>query len=90
MDPEMTHKIDAILGRVKDPESGLPLNRLGVITRVRYNEKKQEMYIFTDFTDHMPSCFTCRGITMAIVSSLMRDLQGEFKKEFPDITVEFV
>jgi len=90
MHPEMTRKIDAILARVKDPESGLPLDRLGLVTRVRYNEALQEVYIFTDFTDHLPSCFTCRGIAMAIMSSLVRDLRGEFEKEFPDITIEFV
>ncbi|MBN2398346.1 MAG: hypothetical protein JXI32_08190 [Deltaproteobacteria bacterium] len=90
MNLEMTRKIDTILARVKDPESGLSLDRLGVVTRARYNEAKREMYIFTDFTDHLPSCFTCRGIAMAIMSSLMRDLKNEFEKEFPDITIEFV
>ncbi len=90
MDPEMTQKIDAILGRVKDPESGLSLDRLGVVTRVRYNEEKREMYLFTDFMDHLPTCNTCRGIAVAIMSSLMRDLKEEFEKELPDITTEFV
>lgn len=90
MNPEMTRRIDAILARIKDPESGLSLDRLGVVTKVRYNETKQEMYIFTDFTDHLPSCFTCRGIAMMIMSSLIRNLKGEFEKEFPGIMVEFV
>ncbi len=90
MNPEMIRKIDAILARIKDPESGLSLDRLGVVTRVRYNEMKREMYLFTDFTDHFPGCFTCRAIALAITSSLMRDLKREFEKEFPDISIEFV
>ena len=90
MNPEMTRKIDAILARIKDPESGLPLDRLGVVTRVRYNEEKQEMYLFTDFMSHLPSCNTCRGIAGAIISTLMRNLKEEFEKEFPEITIEFV
>ena len=90
MDSEMTQKIDAILGRIKDPESGLSLDRLGIVTRVRYNEEKREMYLFTDFLDHLPSCATCRGIAVAIMSSLMKSLKEEFEKEFTDITIEFV
>lgn len=86
----MTRKIDAILGRVKDPESGLSLDRLGIVTRVRYSEEKREMYLFTNFLNHLPSCPTCRGIAVAIMSSLMKSLKEEFKKEFPDITIEFV
>jgi len=90
MNSEMTQRIDAILERVKDPESGLSLDRLGVVTKVRYNEEKREMYLFTDFLNHFPTCNTCRGIAAAIVSSIMRDLKEEFEKEFPDITIEFV
>jgi len=90
MDPEMTQKIGAILGRIKDPESGLSLDRLGIVTRVRYNEEKREMYLFTDFLGHLPSCNTCRGIAVAIMSSLMRSLKEEFENEFPDITIEFI
>ena len=90
MNKEMVQKIEAILGRVRDPESGVTLDRLGIVERVRYNEKKQEMYLFTDFTGHLPSCFTCRGIALAIMSSLLRELKEEFEKEFPGITIEFV
>jgi len=90
MDPEMTQKIDAILERVKDPESGLSMDRLGVVTRVRYNEGKREMYVFTELQNHLPTCNTCRGIAVAIMSSLMRNLKEEFEGEFPDITIEFV
>jgi metal-sulfur cluster biosynthetic enzyme len=90
MDPEMKKKIDAILARVTDPESGLSLDRLGIVTRVRYNEEKREMYLFTDFLNHLPRCATCRGIAMAIMSSLMKTLKEEFEMEFSDITIELV
>ncbi len=49
MTPEMTAAIDSILDRVKDPESEISIARLGLVKRVRYNEEKKEMYIFTDF-----------------------------------------
>jgi len=40
MDPEMAEKIASVLNRVKDPESGLSVEAVGCVTRVRYNEEK--------------------------------------------------
>jgi metal-sulfur cluster biosynthetic enzyme len=90
IDPEMAEKIDSILERVKDPESGLSVARLGLVEKVRYNEEKKEMYIFTDFLSHRPGCLTCVGIAMAIMSTIRTDLEEEFKKEFPNLVIEFV
>jgi metal-sulfur cluster biosynthetic enzyme len=90
IDPEMAEKIDSILERVKDPESGLSVARLGLVEKVRYNEEKKEMYIFTDFLSHRPKCLTCAGIAMAIMSTIRTDLEEEFKKEFPHLVIEFV
>jgi len=88
--PEMTEKIASILKTVKDPESGLSVEKLGVIRRVRYNEEKKEMYIFTDFVSHLPGCLTCAGIARAVISTILRDLKEEFQREFPDLVIEFV
>lgn len=86
----MTEKIDSILERVKDPESGLSVARLGLVQKVRYNEEKEEMYIFTDFLSHRPGCLTCQGIAMAVMSTILKNLEKEFKKEFPELSFEFV
>ncbi len=67
----MTEKIASILERVKDPESGLSVEEVGVVKRVRYNEEKKEMYIFTDFVSHLPGCLTCVGIAMAVMSTIV-------------------
>jgi len=90
MDEEMKRKIDAVLERVKDPESDLPLSRLGVIERLRYNEEKQELYIFADFLSHQPGCMTCVGIAATIIAGIKRQLLQEFQKEFPHLRVMFV
>lgn len=90
MNPEMTEKIASILERVKDPESGLSVEEVGVVKRVRYNEEKKEMYIFTDFVSHLPGCLTCVGIAMAVMSTIVRNLNEEFQKEFPNLTIQFV
>ncbi len=90
MEPQMTRKITAILSRVKDPESGLSLDRIGIIQRVRYNEEKQQMYIFTNFLAHRPGCLSCSGIALAIMGTIQRDLTEAFQKEFPELEIEFV
>jgi len=86
----MIKKIDAVLDRVKDPESGLSVSRLGVVERVRYNESSKKLYIFGDFERHMPRCSACSAIAGLIVDRIARDLAVEFHAEFPDLDVEFV
>jgi metal-sulfur cluster biosynthetic enzyme len=90
MKPEMVAKIDAVLDRVKDPESNLPVAQLGVVKRVRYNEELKTLYVFTDFYSHMPKCVTCAAIASAMASTIIRDMKAEFKAEFPDLSIEFV
>jgi len=90
MTPEMTKKIDALLERVKDPESGLSISRLGLVKRIRYSEGEKKLFVFTDFYPHLPKCITCAAIAKMIVSTIIRDLTVELQCEFPDLTVEFV
>lgn len=90
MSPEMVRKIDAVLERVKDPESGLPVARLGLVQRVRYSEKDKQLYIFTDAHRHLPHCVTCAAIAEAIIARIVRDMMVELQKEFHDLTIKFV
>ena len=90
MKPEMARKIQSVLQRVKDPESNLSVEKLGLVERVRYNEEKKDLYIFTDFLGHRPGCLTCQGIAMTIVAGIRRNLHEEFQKEFPDLTIEVI
>lgn len=90
MSPDMIRKIDAVLERVRDPESDLPVAQLGLIRRVRYSEKEGRLYIFTDAYRHLPHCVTCAAIAETIIATIVRDVTAEFKKELPDLTVEFV
>lgn len=86
----MKRKIDAVLDRVKDPESDLPISRLGVVTRLRYNDEKKELYVFSDFLSHMPGCMTCVGIAATVIDGIKRRLLAEFQAEFPELTILFV
>jgi metal-sulfur cluster biosynthetic enzyme len=90
VNPEMIKKIDDVLECVKDPESGLPVSRLGVVQRVRYSDDHKMLYIFMDFKSHMPHCSACTAVAGLVVDRIVRDLAVEFHVAFPDLDVEFV
>jgi metal-sulfur cluster biosynthetic enzyme len=90
MDPEIIKRIDAVLDRVKDPVSGLSVSQLGIVKRVRYNEEKNTLYVFTDFQSHMPECRSCAFIARDVAERIARDLIVEFHLDFPGFDVIFV
>jgi len=90
MDRVMKEKIESVLDRVKDPESDLSVAQLGLVKKVRYSEDHNLLYIFTDFVSRQPRCLTCAAIAMALSASILKNLETEFQKEFPDLTIEFV
>ena len=90
MPPEMIAKIEAVLERVRDPESDLPVARLGLLKRLRYSEKERKLYVFMNVYRHLPSCVTCAAIARMIVATIVRDLTAELEAEFPGVAVEFV
>lgn len=80
----MTRKIDSVLDRVKYPESNLPIAQLGVVKRLRYNEEKKALYIFTDFYNHLPKCVTCAAIAKASGVTLDSDVAAARTLAFID------
>ena len=81
----MKRRIDEVLDRVKDPESGYSVADLGLIQRLRYNDEKKELYIFADFLSHQPGCMTCVGIASVVIDGIRRRLVEEFSREFPEL-----
>lgn len=90
MTEEMKAKLDAVLERVRDPESGYPISRIGVIERFRYNQEKAELYVFSDFLSHQPNCMACVGIASTIISTIKRNLREELEREFPQLKIVLV
>lgn len=86
----MKQKIDSVLDRVKDLESDLSVAQLGLVKKVRYSEEQNLLYVFTDFVSRQPGCITCAGIAMAVSAIILKKLEAEFQKEFPEMTIEFV
>jgi metal-sulfur cluster biosynthetic enzyme len=89
-DPAVQEKIEAILKRVRDPESGLPIADLNLVQRVRVSEDHSLIYLDVPFDQHAPGCLTCAGIAMTIIVGIKRELVAAFEQEFPGYAVEFI
>lgn len=90
MDQAMQETLQTVLDQVKDPESGLPIARLGVVERFRYNAEHNELVVFTEFGSHMPACITCVGIASIVVAGIRRRLREALEQEFPGMTITIV
>ena len=84
----MKQKIDGVLGRVKEPESGLSIAQLGLVERFRYSEKHKRLCVFT--TPIKPTHGCCIIMAKFLQSSTGKHLTEELQKEFPDLSIEFV
>lgn len=90
MDKEMVAMLDAVLSEVRDPDSQMPIGKLNLIQRFRYNEKKNELYIFSDFLSSEPNCMTCVALASAVIGIIKRLVTEAINARRPDITVLWV
>ena len=87
MDPEMQKKIDAILARVKEPETLSSVGDLNLVKRVRYSTSENAFEIFLDIDNPRTSCFVCGVVTATIQRTLERELREAFEQDFPGCRV---
>ena len=88
MDSEMKQKIDAVLDRVIEPESGLSVAQLCLGERLRHDDRYNKLYVFTRPMKSPPGC--CVIIAKLLQNTTAEPLTEEFKKEFQDLVIEFV
>ena len=87
MDAAMIEKIDAVLDRVKDPETLLSMAELGWVERIRHDEVSKRLFVFTKALG--PRKKFCTVIGGLQISSAMKTLKEELHKEFPNLAIEF-
>jgi metal-sulfur cluster biosynthetic enzyme len=87
LDPEVKKKIDAALGRIKEPQSELPITDLGIVRNIRYSEK--EMALDISLAVGYPSgyCPACAAINSVVEKTIERLIKEEFGKEFPGFRI---
>ncbi len=86
MNPEIQKKIDAILDRVKDPQSGMSAAHMGLVAKIRVSEKMNQMTIFFNTLGKSNAC--CSALNMAVLSDIETEMAEEFSKEFPNFIIQ--
>jgi metal-sulfur cluster biosynthetic enzyme len=89
MDAEMTKKIDRVLDNVKEPETGLSMSELGLVSKLRYSAKQKKLAVFTTPLNNNRH-YCCTVMQGLLVKSTLERLTKEFQKEFPDLQIELV
>jgi metal-sulfur cluster biosynthetic enzyme len=85
----MQKKIEAILARVKEPETSRSVGDLNLVKRVRYSARANAFEVFMDIDASRSSCFVCGLITATIQRSIERELREAFEQDFPGCSVTF-
>jgi metal-sulfur cluster biosynthetic enzyme len=86
MDAEMTRKIEAVLEKVKEPESLLSAAQLGLVERIRYSAENKKLRVFLNSINPTRGC--CTIIGSLLFSTTLKNLTEEFQKEFPHLSIE--
>ena len=85
----MQQKIDHVLDRVKEPETGLSIAQLGLVERIRYSQEKKKLTVFSCNLQHNHH-YCCTVLQGLLISSTWNSLTEAFQKEFPDFAIEVI
>lgn len=86
----VSKKFDAILDRVKEPQSELSLAELGLVKKLTYYKDEQTIVAYMQYAPQDPaSCPACFIMTDMMKDSIERDLRAAILDEFPGWTVTF-
>lgn len=84
---DIQKKLDDILDRVKEEQSGMSLAQLGLVQRIRHHEKEKRLTLFLKPMGRSKAC--CSVMNMAFLENLEKKIEMEFKKEFPGFSLGF-
>ena len=90
MTDEMKKKFDTILDRVREPETYRSVSELNLVKKISYSEKQNRILVVTNIAEPRSTCMVCSIVNETLRQSIMRNLETEFKKEFPGIDIEVV
>jgi len=82
----MKKKLQAVLERVKDPETNVAISELGLVERFRYHPEQKKLSVFLNPV--RPGKVCCSIISSLLLTSTLKNLMNELQKEFPDFAVE--
>lgn len=86
MDESMKRRLQAVLDRVKDPETDLSVADLGLVRRIRYLPEEQKLCVFLNPVRPAPAC--CSIMSGLLLNTTLHHLAQELRAEFPELSVE--
>ncbi len=87
MEADVQKKIDSVLGRIKDSQSGMTIAQMGLVQKIRHSEENRRLIVFMNHMGKSKAC--CSVLNMAILADLEKEMEVELKKEFPWFSVRF-
>jgi metal-sulfur cluster biosynthetic enzyme len=87
MENIIQEKIDRVLDRIKDPQSGMTLLQLGLVKKIRYVEKRRKLIVFFNRLGHCKAC--CAALNMVMLADFENAINEGLKAEFPQFSVAF-
>lgn len=88
MNEEMKQRIQTVLDSVKDPVFQTSITDLGLVDRIRHDEKNDKLLVFLNFM--RPGAKCCAIINGLVLNSTKKLLAEALEKEFPGLSVEYV
>jgi metal-sulfur cluster biosynthetic enzyme len=87
MSPDMISKLEAVMDRVIDPQSELPLCRLELVEKFSYHEKQNTLKVYLDFDGFRSGSVVCTAINVDVKAKIEAALVRELEREFPTLWI---
>ncbi len=89
IDQATAAKFDAVLAKVKEPQSSLSVGELGLVKKFSYHPKDTTILVHLDFGPQIMTCPACTAVDGFILTTIHRDLKAALETEFPGWTILF-
>jgi metal-sulfur cluster biosynthetic enzyme len=87
MDDIIQKKIDRVLDRIKDPQSGMTIAQLGLVGKIRYVEKSRKLIVFLNRLGKGKTC--CATLNIVLLADFETAIKESLETEFPQFSIEF-
>lgn len=88
MNTKMKQKLQAVLDKIKEPETDLSVSELGLVERIRYDQENGKLVVFLNTVRPGPVC--CSILGGFLLSTTKRNLSAELERTFPGLPVTFM
>ena len=87
MDDSMKHRLQMVLDRVREPETGQSITDLGLVRGINHHSAQRKLVVFLNPVRPGPTC--CSIVGGLLLDTTKRDLAHALENEFPGLAVEY-